>query len=93
MCDHHDNFHVNISPHTPIISYLLNHSNVIGVKNHSRHRELDLGKSWLVKDTYFRLVTKLSGVVIIDLWKAYWYHLCHKYWDKSMTVRKFSPIL
>ena len=79
MCDHlGNNVHVYFVPFAQNNDYLFDCSNVIDIQNHARQCELDLEKSWVVKDYYFMLAPTLYGVVSTYVWKAYRYHLHNK---------------
>jgi len=47
---------------------------VIDVLNQSRQSDLALEKHWVTKDGFFRIVTTLFGVTVVDAWKGYVWH-------------------
>ena len=57
-------------------------SNKIDVHNQQRQKELRLEKHWVTEDGYFRLITTVFRIGIVDLWRSYDHHLpskhCHK---------------
>ena len=50
--------------------------NVIDKLNQSRQAELKLEKIWVSRCGYFRIVTTIFGICVVDCWKAYTFH-CH----------------
>ena len=92
-CDQHGNVHVCYTPFPQIFSYFFDRINAVEMHSHGRQRDLDLEQSWVTRDTYFSITNTLFGVVVIDAWKEYWYHLHHKHQENSMIERTFAFIL
>jgi hypothetical protein len=56
------------------------------VDKHARQYELRLEKHWVTQNFWFRIVTTIVGMCVVDCWKAY--H--HTFGDKEFTVCKFA---
>ena len=54
--------------------------------NHASKSVLDSENILFVSYDYFSLETISFWIVATDSWKAYWYHLHHKYWDNYTDV-------
>ena len=64
-------------------------SNVVDVLNQQRQKELRLEKLWVTEDGYFRILTTVIGICIVDCWNAYKHHLPSNHRHKNcelMTV-------
>ena len=69
-----------------VISDYFKHSNVVDKHNHARQYELRLEKHWVTLNCYFRIVTTIIGITVVDCWKCYRY----KFGDNEYTVCKFA---
>ena len=71
----------------PHVAYLyFSSSNAINVLNQSRQFELCLEKHWVTQDGFFRIVTTLFGVTVVDCWVAYRWHLHHNHRHKNISL-------
>lgn len=62
-------------PRPEIIAKYFQNSNVVDVHNQCRQFELALEKHWITKDCWFRLITTLFGICVVDCWQGYRHHL------------------
>ena len=54
-----------------VISEFFEMSNKVDTHNHVRQSELKLEKYWKTRDCWFRIVSTLLGMIVVDAWKAY----------------------
>ena len=78
-------------PH--VIAKYFRDSNIIDVFNQSRQFDLRLEKQWVTDDGFFRLVTTLFGIVVVDCWKGYNHHLPANHRHKGLELDTFIRIL
>jgi hypothetical protein len=57
-----------------VLSFYFNHSNIVDVHNQQHQKELRLEKCWVTQDGYFRIITTLIGITVVDAWRAYRFH-------------------
>ena len=69
-----------------VISDYFKYSNVVDKHNHARQYELKLEKHWVTLNCYFRIITTIIGITVVDCWKCYRY----KFGDSEYTVCKFA---
>jgi hypothetical protein len=62
------------------------YSNVIDVHNQMRQKELRLEKHWVTQDGFFRLLTTIFGVCVVDVWNGYKYHLPDRHRHKECEL-------
>ena len=65
-------------PRPELISDYFNRSGAIDENNASRQGEMALEKCWLTQDCWFRLITSMTAVSIVDTYKLYKY-LCGRH--------------
>ena len=58
-----------------LLSFYLGVSDKVDSHNNKRQGILRLAKKWKTQDCYFRLFTTIVGMMVIDSWLAYQYHL------------------
>ena len=71
-----------------IISAYFKASNCVDKHNHARQAELKLEKHWVTLSCWFRTVTTLIGITVVDCWKAY-----RQKYGNQMTACKFAEQL
>ena len=76
-----------------VVSSFFEHSNCVDNHNRIRQSQLALEKHWVTKDAYFRLMTSLFGIVVVDCWRAYRHHLHKNSFDKEIAARDFADLL
>lgn len=60
-------------------------SNVVDVNNQQRQR-MRLGKIWVTQDGYFRIITTVFGMCVVDCWNSYRHHLHQKHRQKDCDL-------
>eukprot|EP00957_Ditylum_brightwellii_P166380 12665633-Ditylum_brightwellii.AAC.1 len=65
----------------------------VGLTGMARQFELGLETKWVVHDPYFRMITTLFGVCVIDSWKGYSWNVSKRHKDKSIGIRSFANIM
>ena len=97
--DSHGNIHVRLVDRPSVISEFFEVSNAVDKHNQARQHELALEKKWDTRDPYFRLVTTLVGINVVDTWKLSMHHtlfsrlqMKHNA-EQSMTIKVFAGIL
>jgi len=81
-------------PRPEICAKYFEHSNCIDVHNQSRQFDLRLEKFWITECGYFRNLTTVFGICVVDCWKGYMHHLPkgpHRH--KDMGIEKFASLL
>jgi hypothetical protein len=73
-------------PRPAAVSFYFNHSNVVDIHNQQRQKELRLEKCWVTQDGYFRIITTLIGITVVDAWRGYTFHSK----EKPPTSQKLS---
>jgi len=68
-------------------------SNVIDVLNQSRQFDLALEKHWITQCGFFRVVTTLFGVTVVDAWRGYMWHLGTNHRHKKIPLMDFVNLL
>ena len=68
-----------------IISAYFKTSNAVDKHNHARQAELKLEKHWVTLNCWFRLISTIIGINVVDCWKAY-----KQQFGGRMTVCKFA---
>ena len=76
-----------------IISRYFTNSNVIDVGNQSRQHDLRLEQHWITADGFFRNITTLFGINVVDSWKGYRYHLDRSHRHKNIDLIGYTKIL
>lgn len=61
-------------------------SNVVDVHNQQRQKELRLEKMWVTQDGYFRIITTVFGMCVVDCWNAYKHHLPRNHRHKDCEL-------
>ena len=69
------------------------HSNVIDVLNMQRQKELRLEKFWVTEDGYFRIITSVFGICVVDCWNAYKWHLPDNHRHKHCDLETFYDMM
>ena len=97
--DSHGNVHVRLVDRPDVISEFFQHSNGVDKHNQVRQYELALEKKWDTRDPYFRLITTLIGINVVDTWKLSLHHtlfsrlqMKHNA-EATMTISTFTGIL
>ena len=81
-----------LRPHAAYVYF--NVSNRIDVLNQLRQSELKLEKFWVCRSGFFRIVTTLFGITVVDAFKTYLHHLgSTHHWKNTLTVMEFSDML
>ena len=91
--DRHRNTHCRKIDRPRVVSTYFERSNCIDVHNQVRQAEVALEKCWVTKCGYFRLITTLFGITVVDCRKACRYHLSHKSRHKSIPIKHFVSML
>ena len=91
--DRHGNLHARKIDRPHVVSSFFEHSNCVDNHNRIRQGQLALEKHWVTQDAYFRLMTSLFGIVVVDCWRAYRHHLHSKHFDKDIPARDFADLL
>ena len=97
--DSHGNVHVRLVDRPSVISNFFEVSNCVDKHNQARQHELALEKKWDTRDPYFRLVTTLIGINVVDTWKLSLHHLLFSRLqlkhnaELSVTINAFAGIL
>lgn len=78
-------------PHVCAIYFGL--SNVIDVLNQQRQKELRLEKHWVTRDGYFRIITSVFGINVVDCWRGYMHHLPNRHRHKNIQLIDFVNML
>lgn len=53
-------------PRPSALSFYFNHSNTVDIHNQQRQKELRLEKCWVTQDGFFRIITTLIGITVVD---------------------------
>ena len=61
-------------PRPDIISRFYRHSNGVDMHNQLRQDGLRLERQWITRDGYFRMVTGLVGMTVVDVYKLLQFH-------------------
>ena len=80
-----------LRPHAAFVYF--NISNCIDVLNQSRQFDLKLEKQWVCRSGFFRIVTTLFGVTVVDCWKCYLWRLGHNHHWKKLPLLDFVNML
>ena len=67
--------------------------NVIDVLNQSRQHELALEKHWLTQNGYFRVVTTIFGMTVVDAWKGYIWHCGPNHRHRKVNLLDFVDMM
>ena len=67
--------------------------NAIDVANQSRQSELALEKHWITQCGFFRVVTTLFGMTVIDAWRGYVWHCGAQHRHKKIQMLDFVDLL
>ena len=54
--------------------HFFNQKNRVNSHNQSRHDGLYPEKLWLKTNTWFRIITALLSIIVVDFWQAHFYH-------------------
>lgn len=68
--DSHGNQHSRAIKRPDLLARYFEGSNLIDSHNHARQYELRLEKHWVTTNCWFRLVTTLIGMTVVDCWKS-----------------------
>ncbi|GFH47221.1 hypothetical protein CTEN210_08413 [Chaetoceros tenuissimus] len=74
-------------------SFYFQNSNVIDVLNQLRQHDLRLEKFWVTRDGYFRIITTVFGICVVDCWRGYRHHLSPRHRHKDIDLLDFVSIL
>ena len=68
-------------PRPAVVSFYFEKCNGIDVHNQQRQKQLRLEKCWVTEDGYFRILTTMFGITVVDAWRAYRHHtrLTHRH--------------
>lgn len=92
--DENGNNMVKLVPRPEACSTYFHFSNVIDVLNSLRQKELRLEKHWVTQDGYFRIITTIFGICVVDAWKGYKHHLkCTRHRHKDCELMEFVDML
>jgi hypothetical protein len=91
--DDNNNTKLREVPRPEVCSLYFRHSNVIDVHNQMRQKELRLEKFWVTNCGYFRLLTTVFGITIVDCWRAYCHHLNDSHRHKNIELLKFVDMV
>ncbi|GFH45724.1 hypothetical protein CTEN210_02198 [Chaetoceros tenuissimus] len=80
-------------PRPECCSFYFQNSNVIDVLNQLRQHDLRLEKFWVTRDGYFRIITTVFGICVVDCWRGYKHHLSPRHRHKDMDLLDFVSIL
>jgi len=67
--------------------------NAIDVLNQSRQSDLKLEKYWITTNGYFRIITSLFGITVVDAWKGYVWHCGPNHRHKKINLLNFVDML
>ena len=76
-----------------VISFYFEKSNGIDVSNQMRQKELRLEKCWVTNDGYFRILTSMIGMNVVDCWRAYRFHCRDNHRHKQIQLIPFVNML
>ena len=77
-----------------VLSKFFKDSNKLDAHNHARQDCLGLEKDWVTQDCYFRLVTTLIGINVVDTWKlAEYHHIINWSGNNPISLQHFAGIL
>ena len=87
------NTNIRKIPRPYVVHLYYTHSNIIDVHNQCRQYNLKLEKHWVVWDGFFRIITSLFGITVVDCWNAYKYHMHVRHRHKDIKLRDFVNML
>jgi hypothetical protein len=90
FADDYDNWLSRPVDHPEIISIYIQKSNGIGKNKKDCHFELRLEKHWRTQNAWFRLVTTIIVICVMDEWKGYPYAFCHSKKDHELSNNESS---
>ena len=76
-----------------VISFYFKRSNGIDVHNQQRQKELRLEECWVTTDGYFRIITTLFGMTVVDSWRGYLHHTHPNHRHHKMELLDFVDCL
>lgn len=76
-----------------VCSKYFTHCNKIDSHNQSRQFDLKLEKMWVINDGFFRIITIIFGMTIVNVWNASKYHTNCGHPHKKLSVLGFASIL
>jgi hypothetical protein len=79
-------------PRPEICSKYFTKSNIVDVNNQSRQYDLALEKHWVTKTGWFRLVTSLFGIGVVDCWNGYTFHIGDNHRHKHIKLLEWVDI-
>ena len=91
--DNNLNTHVRKIDRPHIAHLYFSQSNAIDVLNQARQFELRLEKHWITKDGFFRIMTTLFGVTVVDAWNGYKWHLHRNHRHCNIPLLEFVDML
>mmetsp|Transcript_1406 Transcript_1406/g.2559 ORF Transcript_1406/g.2559 Transcript_1406/m.2559 type:complete len:267 (-) Transcript_1406:216-1016(-) len=80
-------------PRPDVLSFYFSHSNIVDVHNQQRQKELRLEKCWVTQDGYFRIITTLIGITIVDAWRAYRFHSNENHRHNKIELLEFADFM
>lgn len=76
-----------------VLSFYFKHSNIVDVHNQQRQKELRLEKCWVTQDGYFRIITTLIGITVVDAWRAYRFHSNEHHRHNNIELLEFADFM
>lgn len=76
-----------------VLSFYFSHSNIVDFHNQQRQKELRLEKCWVTQDGYFRIITTLIGITVIDAWRAYRFHSNENHRHNNIELLEFADFM
>jgi hypothetical protein len=76
-----------------VCSIYFRYNNVIDVHNMMRQKELALEKYWVTECGFFRLLTTVFGMTIVDCWRAYRHHISPNHRHKQIKLEGFIDLV
>ena len=80
-------------PRPQVCSTYFQNSNGIDVHNQMRQKELKLEKCWVTADGYFRIITSLFGITVVDAWRGYRRSTRPSHRHHNLPLLKFVDML
>ena len=80
-------------PRPQVCAIYFGDSNIIDILNSQRQYDLKLEKLWLTQDGYFRMMTSVFRLVVVDMHNAYQHHLSCGHRHKKSTLLEIVSML
>ena len=91
--DEHGNSMWREVPRPECCTRYFQNSNIIDVLNQQRQKELRLEKYWVTQDGFFRVTVTVFGIVVVDVWNGYKYHLGNGHRHKDCELMDLVNML